>query len=529
MHQLAVRRKQGVDSKGGLHRRDDRRIASVHAARQRAKGGEDQPVTAAGSLAFYRAGPCDSPPFGADCQPRMEMTGNLRRFLTLPGFVAQLDPADCQFVHRLASNHPAILPAKSGIVIASDPDPVGRTSQRGKHSGGVWFEPVSRAVIVKVIAQRIDSPRAGFANRQCQPFQCFAAVIGRQHLPRLCKEACLFEVEISHQQRIFARPIERATACQLHFLTRERKGNHSFPLPYGSVLGKCDGMTDWTPYTERACDWFTSLRDSICAEFESIEREAGSNASFEYTDWQRDAGEGESAGETGGGTRGLIKGEVFEKAGVNISTVHGAFSREFAASINGASPEAPQFSATGISLVAHMANPHVPAVHMNTRFLTTTKAWFGGGADLNPPIPYDEDTADFHAAFKAACDAHESGDYPRFKEWADDYFYIPHRQCHRGVGGIFYDHMECADEAAWEANFAFTKAVGEAFLHVFPRLVRRRMGEDFTDEDKQEQLEWRGRYAEFNLVYDRGTAFGLKTGGNTDAILMSLPPEVKWT
>jgi coproporphyrinogen III oxidase len=166
---------------------------------------------------------------------------------------------------------------------------------------------------------------------------------------------------------------------------------------------------------------------------------------------------------------------------------------------------------------------------MNTRFLTTTKAWFGGGADLNPPIPYGEDTADFHAALKAACDAHGEDYYPRFKQWADDYFYIPHRQVHRGVGGIFYDHLECADAAAWEANFAFTKAVGEAFLAAFPRIVRRRMGMGFTPEDKQRQLEWRGRYAEFNLVYDRGTLFGLKTGGNIDAILMSLPPEATWS
>jgi coproporphyrinogen III oxidase len=227
--------------------------------------------------------------------------------------------------------------------------------------------------------------------------------------------------------------------------------------------------------------------------------------------------------------RGVIKGKVFEKAGVNVSTVHGALSQQFAASVNGASAQSPAFSATGISLVAHMANPHVPAVHMNTRFLTTTKAWFGGGADLNPPIPYDEDTAAFHDALRSACDAHGADFYERYKAWADEYFYIPHRQCHRGVGGIFYDHMECPDGAAWEAGFAFTRAVGEAFLAVFPRLVRRRMGMEFTPEDKLRQLEWRGRYAEFNLVYDRGTAFGLKTGGNIDAILMSLPPEAVWS
>lgn len=286
-------------------------------------------------------------------------------------------------------------------------------------------------------------------------------------------------------------------------------------------------MTDWTPYTARARAWFESLRDSICAEFEAIEREAGSDARFRYDPWKREALEGEEA-DTGGGTRSLMKGKVFEKVGVNVSTVAGGLARDFAATINGASAEQNAFSATGISLVAHMANPHVPAVHMNTRFLTTTKAWFGGGADLNPPIPYDEDTAEFHAAFKAACDAHGEGYYDRYKAWADEYFYIPHRKVHRGVGGIFYDHLECGDADQWEANFAFTQAVGEAFLAVFPKLVRRRLGLPFDAAEKRQQLEWRGRYAEFNLVYDRGTLFGLKTGGNIDAILMSLPPEAAW-
>jgi coproporphyrinogen III oxidase len=286
-------------------------------------------------------------------------------------------------------------------------------------------------------------------------------------------------------------------------------------------------MTDWNAQTQAARAWFESLRDAICAAFEAIEREAGSDAAFAYTPWARDGVDGE-AGDTGGGVRGLMKGRVFEKVGVNVSTVHGSFSPGFASSINGASIDQPGFTATGISLVAHMANPHVPAVHMNTRFLTTTKAWFGGGADLNPPIPYEEDTADFHAAFKVACDAHDPGDYDHFKAWADDYFFIPHRGVHRGVGGIFYDHLDCPDAAAWAANFAFTKAVGQTFLDIFPALVRRRMNAPFTPADKQTQLEWRGRYAEFNLVYDRGTLFGLKTGGNVDAILMSLPPEAVW-
>ena len=288
-------------------------------------------------------------------------------------------------------------------------------------------------------------------------------------------------------------------------------------------------MTDWIPYTARAKVWFETLRDAICAEFEAIEREAGSEAAFHYTPWQREAVEGGAVGETGGGTRSAIKGKVFEKAGVNVSSVHGALAPDFAGTINGATAEIPGFSATGISLVAHMANPHVPAVHMNLRFLTTTKAWFGGGADLNPPLPYAEDTADFHAALKAACDAHGADYYARFTKWADEYFYIPHRQVHRGVGGVFYDHLESAGPEQWEANFAFTRAVGEALLAVFPMLVRRRMEMAFTPAEKQQQLEWRGRYAEFNLVYDRGTLFGLKTGGNIDAILMSLPPVAVWS
>ena len=285
-------------------------------------------------------------------------------------------------------------------------------------------------------------------------------------------------------------------------------------------------MTDCTPHTLRARSWFESLRDRICAEFENIEAEAGSAAQFEFTTWAR-----EEAGnpEPGGGTRSVMKGQVFEKVGVNVSTVHGTFAPEFAGTIHGAGADNPGFTATGISLVAHMANPHVPAVHMNTRFLVTSKAWFGGGGDLNPPIPYAEDTADFHAAFQAACDTHGADYYERFKAWADEYFYIPHRGVHRGVGGIFYDHLDCDSEAAFEANFAFTRDVGAAFLDVFPRLVRRRMGAAFTPADTQQQLEWRGRYAEFNLVYDRGTLFGLKTGGNVDAILMSLPPRAVWS
>lgn len=272
---------------------------------------------------------------------------------------------------------------------------------------------------------------------------------------------------------------------------------------------------------QAARDWFEMLRDRICAAFEAIEREAGSDAAFSYTPWNRDD-DPTAAG--GGGVRGVMKGRIFEKVGVNVSTVGGAFAPEFAKTIHGAGDN-PEFFATGISLVAHMANPHVPAVHMNTRFLVTTKRWFGGGADLNPPIPYAHDTEAFHARLKQACDAHSVADYAKFKAWADDYFYIPHRKVHRGVGGIFYDHLE----GDFDATFAFTRAVGEAFLDIYPSIVRKRMGKPFSAEEKQQQLIWRGRYAEFNLVYDRGTLFGLKTGGNIDAILMSLPPEAVWT
>jgi coproporphyrinogen III oxidase len=275
---------------------------------------------------------------------------------------------------------------------------------------------------------------------------------------------------------------------------------------------------------ESARTWFESLRDRICAEFEAIEREAGSDARFDYLAWDRTEPDGTSGG---GGVRGVMKGTVFEKVGVNVSTVGGALNADFAKTIHGAG-EDPAFFATGISLVAHMANPHVPAVHMNTRFLNTTKRWFGGGADLNPPIAYDDDTAEFHARLRAACAPYGPDVYERYSKWAEEYFWIPHRQAHRGVGGIFFDHLECESNALFERNFAFTRDVGEAFLDIFPKIVRRRMGMEFTPQEKREQLIWRGRYAEFNLTYDRGTLFGLKTGGNIDAILMSLPPEVIW-
>ncbi len=276
-----------------------------------------------------------------------------------------------------------------------------------------------------------------------------------------------------------------------------------------------------------AKNWFESLRDRICAEFEAIEMEAGSNARFDYTPWDREA-DGLDPGDGGGGVRGVMKGQIFEKVGVNVSTVGGEFAPDFAQSIHGAD-EDPSFFATGISLVAHMANPHVPAVHMNTRFLVTTKRWFGGGADLNPPIPYQDDTDAFHARLRAACAPFGPDVYERYAKWADEYFYIPHRGVHRGVGGIFYDHLDCSDDASFDRNFQLTQAVGEAFLDIFPQIVRKRMETSFTPADLEAQSEWRGRYVEFNLVHDRGTLFGLKTGGNIEAILMSLPPMAKWS
>ncbi len=290
-------------------------------------------------------------------------------------------------------------------------------------------------------------------------------------------------------------------------------------------------MTSLDARKSAARDWFEGLRTRICAAFEAIEREAGSDAAFDYIAWDREGagitpGPIESGG-GGGGVRGVMKGRVFEKVGVNVSTVGGEFAPDFAASIHGAADD-PAFFATGISLVAHMANPHVPAVHFNTRFLVTTKSWFGGGADLNPPIPYAEDSDAFHARLRAACMPFGADIYERYAQWAEEYFFIPHRGVARGVGGIFYDHLDASDDVGFERHFAFTRAVGEAFLDAFPPIVRRRMATPFTDEELHQQRVWRGRYAEFNLVHDRGTLFGLKTGGNIDAILMSLPPMAAW-
>ncbi len=282
---------------------------------------------------------------------------------------------------------------------------------------------------------------------------------------------------------------------------------------------------------ERAAAWFTELRDRICAAFEAIEDELeGANAArfaevppgrFQQTAWQREPQDDESAG---GGVISLLRGRVFEKVGVNISTVGGRFPADFAKQIPGAEDD-PRFWASGVSLVAHLRSPLVPAVHMNTRHIVTTKAWFGGGSDLSPMYPVEVDTAAFHAALKAACDRHDPDYHPRFKAWCDEYFFIKHRGESRGVGGIFFDYLDSGD---WEADFAFTRDVGLAFLDIYPQLVRRHMVEPWTEEQRRHQLVKRGRYAEFNLIYDRGTKFGLMTGGNPEAILMSLPPEAAW-
>lgn len=272
----------------------------------------------------------------------------------------------------------------------------------------------------------------------------------------------------------------------------------------------------------RASRWFLELQSQLIENLEILEKEPSLSqyekpaGSFVRKSWNREGG--------GGGSMAVLEGCVFEKAGVNFSEVYGEFSEEFRKQIPGAEKD-PRFWASGVSVVIHPRNPHVPIVHMNTRMIQTQKLWFGGGADLTPCFPVDQDTQDFHAAFKKACDSYELTSYEKFKKWADEYFYLPHRQEPRGVGGIFYDYVNSGD---WEHDFAFTQNVGKTFAAIYPDIVRRHMNTPWTELDRKAQLKKRGRYVEFNLIYDRGTHFGLKTGGNTEAILMSLPPLVEW-
>jgi len=274
-------------------------------------------------------------------------------------------------------------------------------------------------------------------------------------------------------------------------------------------------------HKRQATAWFAQVRDDLCAALQATEDDSQtpndqSPGCFEHTPWQRPGG--------GGGEMSVMRGRVFEKAGVNISTVEGEFSEEFRTRIPGTT-EDPRFWAAGVSVVIHPRSPLIPAAHMNTRMIVTDKFWFGGGGDLTPVFPVDAETAQFHQAYKDACDAHDPDYYPKFKKWCDEYFYLPHREEPRGVGGIFYDNLNTGD---WAEDFAFTQDVGRAFIDVYPKLARANMNKTWNDAQRQTQRIKRGRYVEFNLLYDRGTLFGLQTGGNVEAILMSLPPDTAW-